>query len=788
LKVRSPNAHLQRVFSITLPGLSIGVSDKELRSMNCRNSIAQAWFIVLLMVATGCHSTQPFYFHDDGDLSHLLNHMTEIAYPDIEYASLAEVTHAEPPVSVADPDFDQFWDIKLEECVSMALHNSAVIRNAGAITQIGFADGLLSRTAASPTSYDASISETNVLGVPRRVDSNSGSVFLSEDRLVRATEQGVEDALSEFDASLFSSFSMSSQDRPRNVETGNIFNPQLFTGRNGNFLAAISKKTATGGVFTFRNRTTYTENNIPIGLGRALPSDWVTEMEIEVQYPLMRGRGALINRIPVTLARINTDISLAEFEGSIRNLVLDVENAYWDLHSSYHALETARAARDSALGTWHAMNAKARLGKESARGPAQVLEQYHFFSAALETAQNNLFDVENRLRWLLGLTTTDGRIMRPSNNPTKARVNFDWETVKQDSLFRSPELRQQKWRIKQAELELIAARNQMLPRVNLFSTYSWVGSGDHLVNADRNGLSFPEPGSTAFDELFGGDFQEFSAGLDFQPNRFGARRARSGVRNKQLRLARAKKRLEEMELQQIHLVSNAWRRVKLQYSQSIWQFNRWMDTLEDVKVVKARYSADLEPLDQVLDAHRRKADSQIAFHQALTEYNKAIALVHFYSSTLLKYNSIHLAEGPWPDKAYSDAHEKARARDASYYLNYGATRPSVVSRGPAANRAMAPIIGDEAVGSGLRRIEPTLEEVRVAPSLLPPAAAPKTPAADHVPIGRRPDEGPDLQAPIRAELPQHSRRQSVRTVSDQRPIDGVSNPLRNASYAQPSLR
>jgi len=776
--------------------------------MDCRNSLAKSWLVILLMVATGCHPRQPFYFHNDGDLSHLIDHVTEMAYPDVEHASLAEVTHAAPPVSVADPDFDQFWDIGLEECVSMALHNSAVIRNAGAITQIGFADALLNRTAASPTTYDSAISESNTLGAPRRVDSNSGSVFLSEDRLVRATEQGVEDALSEFDASFFSRASMSTQDRPRNVETGNVFNPQLFTGRNGSFLAAISKKTATGGVFTLRNRTTYTQNNIPIGLGRALPSDWVTEMQIEVQYPLMRGRGALINRIPVTLARINTDISVAEFAGSVRNLILDVENAYWDLHSSYHQLETARVARDSATRLWRVAIAKSREGTDSVRDEAQVLEQYHFFSAALEMAQSNLFDVENRLRWLLGLTPTDRRILRPSTNPTKAEVTFDWETVKQDSLFKSPELRQQKWRIKQAELELVWARNQILPRLNLFSSYSWVGAGDHLVNADRNGLDFPASGSTAFDELFGGTFQELSVGLDFQPNRFGARRARAGVRNKQLRLVRAKKQLEEMELQQVHLITNAWRRVKLQYSQSIWQYNRWIDTVEDVKISEALRtggSRDL-PLDQLLDAYRRKADARIAFHQSLTEYNKAIALVHFYRGTLLDFNSIHLAEGPWPAKAYDDAHEKARARDASYYLDYGSTRPSVVSRGPVENQHFeapitgdeariisdeARIISDEAVGSGLRQ-EPwngatTLEDVHT-PNLLPRSTSPKPPENDHTPVGRRPDEGPDLQAPIRAETPQNSRRQLVRSVSHERPVVDSSNPLRSASFAKPSLR
>jgi hypothetical protein len=42
---------------------------------------------------------------------------------------------------------------------------------------------------------------------------------------------------------------------------------------------------------------------------------------------------------------------------------------------------------------------------------------------------------------------------------------------------------------------------------------------------------------------------------------------------------------------------------------------------------------------------------------------------------------VYLQEGPWPEKAQFDAHRLARQRDAAVYLNYGYTRPSVISEG-----------------------------------------------------------------------------------------------------------
>ena len=42
----------------------------------------------------------------------------------------------------------------------------------------------------------------------------------------------------------------------------------------------------------------------------------------------------------MVLARINVDISLADFEGGVRNLVSDTEQAYWELSFAWRNLET----------------------------------------------------------------------------------------------------------------------------------------------------------------------------------------------------------------------------------------------------------------------------------------------------------------------------------------------------------------------------------------------------------------------------------------------------------------
>jgi hypothetical protein len=124
-------------------------------------------------------------------------------------------------------------------------------------------------------------------------------------------------------------------------------------------------------------------------------------------------------------------------------------------------------------------------------------------------------------------------------------------------------------------------------------------------------------------------------------------------------------------------------------------FNRRIAAQREVEAVTAAYETDTVTIDRVLEAQRALAVAESDFYRALVDYNKAIAMVHFRKGSLLEYNGVYLAEGPWPGKAYFDARRRARARDAGTYLNYGYTMPRVISRGPIEqNTGSASLFGD----------------------------------------------------------------------------------------------
>ena len=155
----------------------------------------------------------------------------------------------------------------------------------------------------------------------------------------------------------------------------------------------------------------------------------------------------------VLVSRIRTDISLADFETGLRNLVSNVENTYWDLYFAYRDLDAKKRARDKALEAWQ--DVKAKMDADDEGGEAdkegQAREQYwRFESEVIDSLNGRLVQAtqnengssggtfrsvpgvrvaERRLRLAIGLPITDTTLIRPSEEPPEAPIRYDWNTV-----------------------------------------------------------------------------------------------------------------------------------------------------------------------------------------------------------------------------------------------------------------------------------------------------------------------------------------------------------------------
>ena len=404
---------------------------------------------------------------------------SQIEYPNVATPMNSDVLTTAPPMSIADESDIEFEYVSLEHAVHTALANSRVLSDLGGVV---LRDG-----NSATTTYDPALQELD----PRF---------------------GVAAALSEFDTSFAASAFVDKNDRALN----NTFfggGTRLLQQDNSVVQAQLSKRAATGTQMALLNRTEYDSNNAP---GNQFKSSWTTWTDLEVRHPLLKGGGTDFLRIAgpsenpseingVVIARLRTDVSLADFEMAVRDYVSNVENAYWDLYFAYRDLDAKIVARDTALETWRQVRARFEAGQAGGEEDkeAQAREQYFRFQEQVQNALSGKLSegtrasriigggafqsgsgvmvAERRLRKLMGVSINGTQLLRPDDEPIQANIAFDWDSILVESLTRRAELRRQKWLIEQAEQRLIASRNFLLPQLDAIGRYRWRGFGHGLL-------------------------------------------------------------------------------------------------------------------------------------------------------------------------------------------------------------------------------------------------------------------------------------------------------------------
>ena len=660
----------------------------ERRSASRRARFAHG-LLALLVGVSGCRCNQPtstFYdsaaanvaYAPSGDLP------SQIAAENPVAKCEADDVCAEAPMDF-DPDAPiEYRDLTLEEAIQYALANTRVMRDLGGT--ISTPDALLSSV------YDPALAFSD----PRT---------------------GEEAALSAFDATFAAGAFFEKNDR----EFNNTFvgDDGQLTQDLGNANFEFRKQTATGTQVFLRHLLEHDYNN-NVGNrfngGLPLSESFQAILEGEIRQPLLQGAGTLYNRIAgpdaepgqlngVLLARTRTDISLTQFEVAVRDLVANVENAYWDLYFSYRDLDAKKRARDYALETYQSVAAQAEGGLEGGenKNVGQALEQYWRYESEVVNAQTGrTLDgtrtgngsgggtnrsavgvrlAERRLRLIIGMPINGGPILRPADEPNIAPVSFDWETLTTRAFHSRPELRRQRWRIKQLELELVANRNLLLPQLDVVGRYRWRGFGEDLISqANRNSGGNPQQMfPSAYGDLATGDYQEWQLGVELEVP-IGFRRAHTAVRNTEHGLARSRAILREQKRDVVFGLSNSTADVQRAFAVVQAQFNRFKAAENQIAALDASEKAGKTSVDLKLEAQRRLLDTEILYHQATVDYALALRNVYFEMGTLLEYNDIVLAEGASPGGAYDDAIDLASRRTKP--LNYTRT-DTTISAGPA---------------------------------------------------------------------------------------------------------
>ena len=625
--------------------------------------------VIFSMLFTGCspiarfkqrfsaNKDHIFYVSDDHKpLDYYKDYATSIEYPTENCPIESDVPGVEGPQTLDHNQHLTPWDLTLEQVLHLALANNEILRDALQFRSGG--NSILANPNNTPSSFDIEILESGVLFGSR----------------------GVQAALADFDTRWVTQMTWGRNEDIQNTPFFGVGGGNELYEDTGAFSTRVEKTFANSGSVAVEHQWNYSQNNVNnnlgVGqLGRLFPSAYTGSLTATYRQPLLAGRGTEFTRIAgpisnsltgvsgvsqgVMISRINTDISLADVELNLANLVKGVEDLYWDLYLTYM---TYQAEIDAMQDSVRNLN-RVRARDDDSVVIYQAENAYERAKSRVQNSLADVYDTEARLRRTMGLQVNNGRIIRPSDPPSVASFQPDWTTSLAEALTRRVELRRQKWNIKSLELQLKAARSLVKPRFDFVSNYSVNGFGDHLL-ADQDDT---RPFNSAYETLTNGNQTAWNFGFELNAP-IGFRSAKAQVRNYESRLAKARKVLGAQEMEISHELAQSWR-----------DMGRWRETAKTllqrqetarltIDAFEARMEGDsaarqqAEAIDFLLRAREQLRDDRIAYYRSVVEYNKSITDLQYRKGILLDYNNIFLEEGRWCHAAYDDALRRAYER------------------------------------------------------------------------------------------------------------------------------
>ncbi len=516
---------------------------------------------------------------------------------------------------------DRFLDLTESEMLSIALANSPVLRPLGI--------RILDQPAASDTVYDSAIAASDPFFGPAA-------------------------ALAEFDTRLSASLNSQNNDRVFNNATlgGDV---QQLVQDLATLNTGAQRRTTSGTLLEFNTIHGYDNNN---RLGNSFPNYWETQYQVGVRQPLLQGGGRNFNQIAgpnarpgfnfsngILIARLNNQITDAEFEIALRNFVRDLYTVYWDLKRQYQNYGNVLASEALAHRTWQSVLAKsdAKVEGGEANKEAQARAKYYSYRRQVQVAlggdatQEGLYAVERRMRQLTGLPVVTDQLIRPIDPIVEASIAFDYETLVSRAMMYRTELNSQSLRVRQQELRLIAAKNFLLPQLDLIGRYRLRGFGDDLTGGGDRFAS-------AYQDFFSLDHQEYEFGVEMGVTA-GRRQARAAVRHATLQIQRERELLAEQQRAVRHQISDAHASVASSYAamqSSIAQAEASRTRLAASQVLHIAGRLQIEFL---LDAQEEllRAEMQLAADQS--RYALSLVEINAAAGSLLADLGIHVRTG-----------------------------------------------------------------------------------------------------------------------------------------------
>jgi len=376
-------------------------------------------------------------------------------------------------------------------------------------------------------------------------------------------------------------------------------------------------------------------------------------MTFNLSQPLLRNFGWDTSRHDILVARNNLAISESQLEQQLMATVYSVEQTYWTLVNAIGNLDVSRQSLQLAQDLLEKNRRSVEVGQMAPLDILSAQAEVATREADILQAEAAVRNAEDQLRTLLNLSEEDKKAyssLVPVDTPQAHSRDVSTDEALMTAIENRPELRSSRMTLKNQELGLKYARNQLLPGLNLTAQYWSPGiSGTRILYLNDNALTgviigtIPGGASQAIKDATNFKYKNWSLGLTLDVPIANAL-SRASVVQARLNVEQALLDVKNQE-QQIYLeITTAVRAVET-------NFKRVQAYKVARELAEQKLAAETEKLKVglstnylVLQNQRDLANARTSELKATADYSVSLAALDKALGVSLKAKNIKLSE------------------------------------------------------------------------------------------------------------------------------------------------
>ncbi|OGD22290.1 MAG: hypothetical protein A2W03_09380 [Candidatus Aminicenantes bacterium RBG_16_63_16] len=419
--------------------------------------------------------------------------------------------------------------------------------------------------------------------------------------------------------------------------------------RYNDLSASVSQAIPTGGSVSASLSGYKSESNLKF---QTINPRYGSTLSLGLSQPLLRNFGPKMSRRDILISQNNRDISESQLQAVLLETIYNVEQSYWNLIYAIENLSVKKQSLDLARDLVSKNRREVEVGMVA---PIEILSaeaEVATREADILQAEAAVANSEDMLKTVINIAAEEGsglvKIV-PSDKPSQEPRTVSVDEALKAAVANRPDLQVTRISLKNKELNVVYARNQVLPDLNLYASYWSPGmSGTQILYQDNDPLTgtivgtLPSGAGAALSQAIGLKYSNWAVGIQLNVP-VSSLLTRSQYEASKIGYEQSVADLANLEQRIFLEIRTAVRAVETDYKR-VLAYKAARELAENkLSAEEKKLMVGLTTNYVVLQYQRDLADAKTAELRAIIEYNLALAYLDKSLGTSLLSKGLEFA-------------------------------------------------------------------------------------------------------------------------------------------------